>query len=69
MLVALYSDDLNDQGSLDELVAEGVVRFSDEDHCCVAVIDWSAIHHASDEQRGGVNGSSPSAAKSKRAAQ
>jgi hypothetical protein len=46
--LTLYSDDLDAQGRLDELVAEGVVSFSEEEHCWVATIDWSAIRHASE---------------------
>lgn len=43
----LYSDDLDDKGQLDELVVEGVVSFSQEEHCWVATIDWAAIRNAS----------------------
>jgi hypothetical protein len=48
LLLALYSDDLDDAGRLDELLVDGVVSFSEEEHCWVATIDWAAIHHASD---------------------
>lgn len=47
---ALYSDDLDANGQLDELRVNGVVSFSEEEHCWVATIDWSAIRHASEEQ-------------------
>lgn len=47
--LTLYADDLDDQGQLDELRAEGVVSFAPEEHCWVVTIDWSAIRHASDE--------------------
>lgn len=50
MLLTLYSDDLDANGQPDELLVNGVVSFSEEDHCWVAAIDWSAIHHASEEQ-------------------
>lgn len=50
MPLAIYSDDLDAEGRLDELLVDGVVSFSDEEHCWVAAIDWSAIHHASEEQ-------------------
>jgi hypothetical protein len=49
--LTLYADDLDDKGRPDELLAEGVVTYSTEERCWVAVIDWSAIHHASDDQR------------------
>jgi hypothetical protein len=48
LMLTLYSDDSDDQGRLDELMAEGVVTFSKEENCWVAAIDWNAIHHASD---------------------
>ena len=46
--LTLYSDDLDAAGQLDELLADGVVSFSEEEHCWVAAIDWAAIRHASD---------------------
>jgi hypothetical protein len=52
MPLTLYSDDLNSQGQLDELQVKGVVSFSEAEHCWVAAIDWSAIHHASDARSG-----------------
>jgi hypothetical protein len=48
--LVFYSDDLDTNGRPDELLVDGVVAFSEEEHCWVAVIDWSAIHHASEEQ-------------------
>jgi len=48
MSLTFYSDDLDAGGRPDELLADGVVSFSEEEHCWVAAIDWSAIHHASD---------------------
>jgi hypothetical protein len=50
MSLALYTDDVNAEGQLDELLADGIVAFSDEEHCWVAAIDWSAIQHISDRQ-------------------
>jgi hypothetical protein len=50
-LLTLYADDLDANGQLDELRVDGVVSFSAEEHCWVATIDWSAVHHASDEQK------------------
>ncbi len=52
LVLALYSDDADDQGQLDELLVDGVVTFSEQERCWVATIDWPAIRHASDE--GGV---------------
>jgi hypothetical protein len=48
LVLTLYADDLDDKGQLDELLVEGVVSFSEEEHCWVASIDWAAIRHASD---------------------
>lgn len=50
LILTLYSDDLDDNGRLDELLVDGVVSFSEEEHCWVAAIDWDAIRHASDGQ-------------------
>lgn len=47
LLLTLYSDDLDAKGELDELLVDGVVSFSNEEHCWVAAIDWSAIRHVS----------------------
>lgn len=51
LALALFSDDLYDQGRPDELLVDGVVSFSEQEHCWVAVIDWDAIRHASDLHR------------------
>lgn len=56
LVLTLYSDDLNEKGELDELLADGVVSFSSEEHCWVAAIDWAAIHHASEEGNSQANG-------------
>lgn len=52
MRLTLYSDDLDDNGHLDELLADGIASYSSEDDCWVAVIDWDAIYHASDLKMG-----------------
>jgi hypothetical protein len=51
MPIKLYSDDLDAKGQMDELQVDGVVSFSEEEHCWVAAIDWSTIRHASENQR------------------
>jgi hypothetical protein len=48
LILTLYSDDLDDKGQFDELLADGIVSFSTEEHCWVASIDWAAVRHASD---------------------
>ena len=59
MLLNLYSDDLDAKGQPDELRVDGVVFFSEEEHCWVAAIDWSAIHHASEERSGSATPAPP----------
>jgi len=59
MLLTLYTDDQDTKGQLDELMVDGVVSFSEEEHLWVAAIDWDAIQHASDIQPVAVNGSPP----------
>jgi hypothetical protein len=48
LILTFYSDDTDSEGALDKLVVEGVVRFSDDEDCWVAEIDWTAIRHSSD---------------------
>ena len=54
--LTLYSDDLDASGQPDELRAEGVASFSEDEHCWVATINWSAIRHASEEHRASADG-------------
>lgn len=56
LLLTLYADDADAQGQADELLVDGVVSFSEQEHCWVASIDWQAIRHASDMGRGQANG-------------
>src|SRR5437764_5548182 len=60
LLLTLYSDDLDDEGQLDELMVDGVVSFSEEESCWVAAIDWAKIHHAPDRQGFPADGNGPS---------
>jgi hypothetical protein len=48
MALMLYTDDADDGGQPDELLAEGVVHYNEAEKCWVAAIDWHAIRHASD---------------------
>jgi hypothetical protein len=57
MTVTLYTDDADDAGLPDELLADGVVRYHAEEKCWVAEVDWSALRHGSDDKSAmGVNG-------------
>jgi hypothetical protein len=48
LVLALYSDDADERGRPDDLQVPGVVEYSDEEQCWVAVIDWASIRHPSD---------------------
>jgi hypothetical protein len=60
MPLTFYSDDLDAKGQLDELLVEGIVSFSEEERCWMAAINWSAVHHASEEPVRQVNGAGQS---------
>jgi hypothetical protein len=62
--LTLYMDDADDHGQPDELRTEGVVTFSEDEHCWVAAIDWSALRHASEEEDPNTNGAKPKASPS-----
>jgi hypothetical protein len=49
LVLTFYTDDADDQGQADELRAEGVVRYNQEEQSWVAEIDWTAIYHASED--------------------
>ncbi|TMQ30267.1 MAG: hypothetical protein E6K70_24475 [Planctomycetota bacterium] len=51
MVLTFYSDDADDEGEPDELLAQGVLHCDGAQQCWVAAIDWDALHHAS-ERRG-----------------
>lgn len=44
LTVDLYSDDADDQGQPQSLVAAGTVEFSPDEQCWVASIEWDNIH-------------------------
>jgi hypothetical protein len=58
MTLTLYTDDANDKGQPDDLLAEGVVHYNEVENCWVAAIDWKALRHASEEP--GFNGAETS---------
>ena len=66
MAVTLYTDDADDAGQPDELLADGVVRYHGEEKCWVAEVDWSALRHNSDEPKTQANGASDAAVRSDR---
>jgi hypothetical protein len=50
LVLTLYTDDADDLGRPDELRAEGVVHYDDDQRCWVAAIDWERLRHASDDE-------------------
>jgi hypothetical protein len=48
LMLYLYEPDVDHAGKTDELLVDGVVTFSVDEHCWVAAIDWHAIHHVSE---------------------
>jgi diguanylate cyclase (GGDEF)-like protein len=49
--LTLYTDDANDEGQPDKLVADGIVQYNQGEKCWVAAIDWNAIRHESDARQ------------------
>jgi hypothetical protein len=49
MALTLYTDDADDAGRPDKLLADGIVQYNEQEKCWVAVIDWQAIRHGSEE--------------------
>ncbi|HEU4509805.1 MAG TPA: hypothetical protein VFR78_16330 [Pyrinomonadaceae bacterium] len=50
LVLTFYSDDADDAGNPDDLIVQGVVRYNDSLKQWVAVIDWNAIKHVSDNE-------------------
>lgn len=48
LLLTLYSDDADADGTPDDLEVSGMVEYSEAEQCWVARVDWSAIRHASE---------------------
>lgn len=53
LVLTFYMDDANNRGEPDELLSEGAVHYSEQERSWVALIDWSAVRHASDDQESG----------------
>ena len=52
--LSFYSDDANEAGEADEILAEGIVHYDEAARCWVGAIDWNVLRHASDERARGV---------------
>jgi hypothetical protein len=50
LVLCVYSDDLDEHGNRDDLVAKGVVRFDPANRRWVLEVDREAIRNASDEK-------------------
>jgi hypothetical protein len=46
--LTLYTDDEDDDGRPDPLLADATVWFDRNQECWVAEVDWSALHHDSE---------------------
>jgi hypothetical protein len=49
MALTFYMDDADDQGQADELRTDGIIHYDKCDGYWFASVDWSAVHHCSDE--------------------
>jgi hypothetical protein len=49
MALTLYTDNANHAGQSDELLADGVVQYNEQEKCWVAAIDWQEIRHRSEQ--------------------
>ena len=49
LVLTLYTDDAGDDGTPDEMRAEGVVHYDEGQRCWVAEVDWADLWHASEE--------------------
>jgi hypothetical protein len=58
MELTLYEDNTDEHGG-ELLVVEGVVQYSDEEKCWVAVIDWDAIQYVPAAPGESANGAAP----------
>src|SRR3954463_4453959 len=54
LALTLAMDDGDEAGQPDELLADGTVHWNADEQCWVAVVDWSALRHASDATTNGV---------------
>lgn len=54
LVLTFVTDDEDDEGQPDELLADGIVHYDEVGCCWVANVDWSALRHASEEAVQGV---------------
>ncbi len=49
--LTLATDDADDQGNTDDLMADAVVQYNAEQKCWVAQIDWTQVKNRSERER------------------
>lgn len=47
--LTFYTDDADDDGNPDNLLADGTVQRNEQEQCWGAAVDWNALRHASAE--------------------
>jgi hypothetical protein len=67
MALTLYTDDADDEGRPDKLLADGVVQFNEAEECWVAAIDWKALRHENQVSEGGKGSTESRPIRGKRA--
>jgi hypothetical protein len=60
LALTLYDTDADADGHPGEIQADGVVRYSLDERCWVAIVDWSALRHV--QASASVNGSGQASA-------
>src|SRR3954451_25191672 len=55
LVLTFCTDDADDAGNPDEMRVEGRVHYDAEQQCWVAIVDWSALRHASEVDGARVN--------------
>ena len=48
MPLTFYLDDADDHGNSDDIMVDGVARYSSADQCWVAEVNWDDVYHASE---------------------
>lgn len=50
--LTITMDDADDAGNPDDLTADAVIRYNDEEKCWVAQIDWDQVKNRSEREQG-----------------
>ena len=49
--LTITTDDADDDGNSDDLMADGVIRYNEKEKCWVAQIDWSNVQNRSEREK------------------